>query len=84
MLINLGVEICGDPLTWDHVIPFVQKFDILDKDDSNLLTKADLQEIARMEAAELQQQTSPGDGANINGIAVLSPVSVDYVQAFKD
>lgn len=54
MLMNLGVEICGDPLTWQHVTPLIQKFDALDRDGSQILTKEDLKEIARMEAEEVQ------------------------------
>lgn len=88
MLINLGVEICGDPLTWDHVTPFIQKFDILDKDGSNVLTKADLQEIARMEAAEMQCRRSirpigHDEKAALNPPSV-NPPSMDHVVPFND
>ena len=39
---QLGAEICGEPLTWDEVTPFLKKFDALDKTRTGYLDRADL------------------------------------------
>ena len=46
MLIMLGVELCGEPLKWDDVRPFIQKFDELDQrgEQINCITREDLEE----------------------------------------
>lgn len=42
MLVTLGVEVCGEPLTWSQVRPFLTKFDQLDVSRNGRLTKDDL------------------------------------------
>mmetsp|Transcript_140543 Transcript_140543/g.437062 ORF Transcript_140543/g.437062 Transcript_140543/m.437062 type:complete len:412 (-) Transcript_140543:19-1254(-) len=46
MLIELGAELCGTPLKWDDVEPFIAQFDAADVDRSGILTKEDLALIA--------------------------------------
>lgn len=53
MLITLGAELCGSPLQWSDVEPFIHKFDALDVDGSGKLTATDLE---KMVQAELEKQ----------------------------
>lgn len=42
MLQNLGVELCGEPLRWDDVLPFMKTFDKLDVSKSGKIDSDDL------------------------------------------
>mmetsp|Transcript_116956 Transcript_116956/g.342511 ORF Transcript_116956/g.342511 Transcript_116956/m.342511 type:complete len:379 (-) Transcript_116956:48-1184(-) len=55
MLIELGAELCGEPLSWGDVQPFLKQFASVDSDGSGILTKEDLGMIA------LQRRHSMGE-----------------------
>merc|ERR1712032_358810 len=42
MLIHLGVEVCGQPLEWKDVVPFIKRFKKVDKDGNGRLMQDDL------------------------------------------
>jgi len=42
MLTELGAELCGQPLTWEDVEPFIAQFEAADADHSGRLSKEDL------------------------------------------
>ena len=48
MLQVLGVELCGEPLSWGDVRPFMLLFDRLDVDNNKKLSKTDLETYAQM------------------------------------
>lgn len=59
MLMDLGVELCGEPLSWADVLPFVKLFEYTDKDKDNALSAADFEKwsnekLTVMELAERQ------------------------------
>jgi hypothetical protein len=47
MMQLLGVELCGEPLKWDDVRPFVKKFDELDVSATGTITRDDLDRFYR-------------------------------------
>eukprot|EP00929_Paragymnodinium_shiwhaense_P085661 TRINITY_DN46082_c0_g1_i1.p1 TRINITY_DN46082_c0_g1~~TRINITY_DN46082_c0_g1_i1.p1 ORF type:complete len:623 (+),score=187.77 TRINITY_DN46082_c0_g1_i1:87-1955(+) len=42
-LIILGAQLCGEPLKWSTVMPFVKRFEAADVDGSGCLTREDLE-----------------------------------------
>mmetsp|Transcript_2912 Transcript_2912/g.6720 ORF Transcript_2912/g.6720 Transcript_2912/m.6720 type:complete len:388 (-) Transcript_2912:74-1237(-) len=42
MLIELKAELCGSPLAWEDVLPFIKQFEAADMDHSGILSKEDL------------------------------------------
>ena len=61
----LGVELCGQPLSWDNLRPFMLQFDQFDVSKTGMLSREDLQKYT--DAIELVQQ------ANKASAAALSP-----------
>ena len=47
MLMNLGVQLCGQKLTWDDVRPFKLQFQMFDVSKTGRLSKDDLEAYAR-------------------------------------
>lgn len=58
MLIKLGAQMCGSPLDWSDVQPFVQRFDAFDLDKSGRLTKDDLLQMVQKEKKQLRKSLS--------------------------
>jgi len=56
MLMILGVELCGEPLRWKDVRPFVLKFQQLDVSNTGKITKADLAAFARQHRETAQRK----------------------------
>lgn len=65
MMMILGVELCGQPLSWDNLRPFMLQFDQFDVSKTGMLSREDLQKYT--DAIELVQQ------ANKASAAALSP-----------
>jgi len=57
-LITLGVELCGEPLTWADVEPFIAKFEELDSDNSGRLTASDLERMVQIEQERIEKRNS--------------------------
>lgn len=57
-LITLGVELCGEPLTWKDVEPFIEKFEELDSDNSGLLSASDLERMVQIEQERIEARNS--------------------------
>mmetsp|Transcript_23088 Transcript_23088/g.38199 ORF Transcript_23088/g.38199 Transcript_23088/m.38199 type:complete len:497 (+) Transcript_23088:223-1713(+) len=51
MLMMLGVELCGEPLTWADVLPFKAKFRKLDVSNTGRISREDLKELVKMSKA---------------------------------
>ena len=51
MLITLGCEVCGQPLKWEDVRPFLAKFNALDVSQSGRIDKHDLEMMVRSSRA---------------------------------
>jgi hypothetical protein len=47
MLIHLGVEICGEPMTWNDVRPFRLKFNQMDMTQTGKISKLDIELYAK-------------------------------------
>ena len=58
MMQILGVELCGQPLRWDDVRPFILKFDELDTMHHGRIDKRVLERFAREEAAETERRVA--------------------------
>jgi len=58
MLCALGAEMCGEPLVWEDVLPFIRQFQSLDADQSGILSKADLQLIAERQREKLSDKNT--------------------------
>ena len=58
MLCALGAEMCGEPLVWEDVMPFIRQFQSLDADKSGILSKADLQLIAERQREKLSSNNT--------------------------
>mmetsp|Transcript_60712 Transcript_60712/g.188569 ORF Transcript_60712/g.188569 Transcript_60712/m.188569 type:complete len:398 (+) Transcript_60712:123-1316(+) len=56
MLMELGAELCGQPLTWTAVMPFVRQFEAADLDKSGRLGKEDLALMVERRRLELGAQ----------------------------
>jgi len=46
MLMKLGAQLCGSPLAWSDVEPFLQRFDAMDVDKSGHLSYDDIEHMA--------------------------------------
>ena len=57
MLVTLGCEVCGEPLSWDDVRPFLVKFEALDATRTGRINKQDL-ELMVQQSKEKRQRTS--------------------------
>ena len=56
MLQLLGVELCGERLSWDDVRPFMKKFDELDITKTGRITKSDLDTFYEQHQLEREQK----------------------------
>ena len=56
MMMILGVELCGQPLSWDNLRPFMLQFDQFDVSKTGVLSKEDLQKYT--DAIELIQEAN--------------------------
>lgn len=69
MLQILGVELCGEPLSWGDVRPFILLFDRLDVSKTGRLTNKDLKAYVQLtELAKLERSEAKG-GAQANARA---------------
>lgn len=57
-LITLGVELCGEPMTWADVEPFIKKFEELDSDNSGRLNASDLERMVELEQQKATRRKS--------------------------
>ena len=55
MLMILGVEICGEPLQWGDVVPFVKVFHRLDVSKTGRIDGTDLELYAKQEAEKRKE-----------------------------
>eukprot|EP00908_Phaeocystis_cordata_P021350 Transcript_3699.p2 GENE.Transcript_3699~~Transcript_3699.p2 ORF type:complete len:164 (-),score=44.54 Transcript_3699:1170-1661(-) len=81
MMMILGVELCGQPLAWDDVRPFLLQFDMFDVSKTERLSTQDLEEyVAKMSKINEEQaamrQNKQQRGGNTRALAVHpSPAS---------
>ena len=77
----MGVELCGQPLAWDDVRPFLLQFDMFDVSKTERLSTQDLEEyVAKMskinEKQAAMRQKKQQRGGNTRALAVHpSPAS---------
>ena len=77
----MGVELCGQPLAWDDVRPFLLQFDMFDVSKTERLSTQDLEEyVAKMSEINEEQaamrQKKHQRGGNTRALAVHpSPAS---------
>lgn len=57
MLIEVGAEFCGRPMSWEDVDPFLTQFEHADRDGSGLLTKDDLEFMVERRRASVGEET---------------------------
>ena len=58
MLINLGVQLCGKPLSWDDVRPFMLQFERFDVSQTGHLDSKDLEKYIKHAEKEAVQKQS--------------------------
>jgi hypothetical protein len=92
MLQILGVELCGKPLSWGDVRPFILLFDRLDVSKTRRLTNADLKayvqltELAKLERAEAKGHSQANARAQArarSGWTRAKESLVQFVQRMK-
>jgi len=82
MLMNLGVELCGQPLTWDDVRPFKLQFKMFDVSKTGKLCEQDLERYSakieavkkavKKKAAKARLKVWAGSRAGNKGFGVLA------------
>jgi len=82
MLRLLGVELCGEPLRFDDVLPFMKKFEELDVSETGRITKADLDAFFQQQLAfKKHQEQRRNPNANETPTAKLQAAGATALEA---
>jgi len=65
MMIVLGVELCGEKLTWEAMQPFLKKFDKIDHSNTGRIDREDLERLARQGRDEVIAKSKAGKGPDL-------------------
>jgi len=75
MLINLGVELCGAPLEWDDVRPFLLLFKKNDVDGNGVLTGSDLAKLVEVRQQKVEDRIQKVRSAKSSSLTKAHPIS---------